>query len=500
MTFTHALSINNYGSSKFIVSASAANGTHTTIAAALTSASSGDTIFIRPGTYTEDLTLKANVNLTAYVCDAITPNVTITGKCSYTGTGNVTCSGIKFLTNGDNAIAVSGAGTGAVFLENCVVVASNATGISVTNAAKTVTLSYSTTGQTDGFKMWDMTAGALNFFHCNNANGANTVSTVSGGLLTVENSFSSTSFTLSSTAACTITNSSFDTPSNSSGWTFGGSGVQEIYNSFFRTENATPIPITIGTGTTLTVGNLTVSSANATAITEAGASTLVYSGLAFPGTGSTISVTTQTGNPFLGRVIVAGGGTGLTSATAYAILCGGTTSTGNFQSIASVGTSGQVLTSNGPAALPTFQAASSGTWSVVSGSLTNSQVKNLHGTPVQVIAAPGSGKTIEVLSSVGKLVYGGNNAFTAGASQTISLFYGTSTNVSSSTPLLTNSSITATVNRTNLNLQSGSVLVDSSTVDNVAINLYNPIATEISGNAANDNTVSYNITYRIVTI
>lgn len=54
------------------------------------------------------------------------------------------------------------------------------------------------------------------------------------------------------------------------------------------------------------------------------------------------------------------GGTGLTSTTAYAVLCGGTTSTAALQSIASVGTSGQVLTSNGAGALPTFQAAGGG--------------------------------------------------------------------------------------------------------------------------------------------
>tara|TARA_R110000868_G_scaffold112993_8_gene303718 strand:+ start:113 stop:730 length:618 start_codon:yes stop_codon:yes gene_type:complete len=52
---------------------------------------------------------------------------------------------------------------------------------------------------------------------------------------------------------------------------------------------------------------------------------------------------------------VSDGGTGATSATAYAVQCGGTTSTGAHQSIASVGTSGQVLTSNGAGALPTFQ-------------------------------------------------------------------------------------------------------------------------------------------------
>jgi hypothetical protein len=54
-------------------------------------------------------------------------------------------------------------------------------------------------------------------------------------------------------------------------------------------------------------------------------------------------------------VEVAKGGTGASSLTAYAIICGGTTGAGVVQSIASVGTSGQVLTSNGAAALPTFQ-------------------------------------------------------------------------------------------------------------------------------------------------
>lgn len=57
---------------------------------------------------------------------------------------------------------------------------------------------------------------------------------------------------------------------------------------------------------------------------------------------------------------VPAGGTGLTSATPYAVLCGGTTTTGALQYIASVGTAGQVLTSNGAGALPTMQAPSSG--------------------------------------------------------------------------------------------------------------------------------------------
>ncbi len=56
-----------------------------------------------------------------------------------------------------------------------------------------------------------------------------------------------------------------------------------------------------------------------------------------------------------GTLPVANGGSGRATHTAYAVLCGGTTTTGAQQSIASVGTSGQVLTSNGAGALPTMQ-------------------------------------------------------------------------------------------------------------------------------------------------
>jgi len=73
------------------------------------------------------------------------------------------------------------------------------------------------------------------------------------------------------------------------------------------------------------------------------------------------STTTITGTVSLGTALPVGsGGTGNATATAYAVLTGGTTSTGAFQSIASVGTTGQVLTSNGAGALPTFQAAAGG--------------------------------------------------------------------------------------------------------------------------------------------
>lgn len=52
---------------------------------------------------------------------------------------------------------------------------------------------------------------------------------------------------------------------------------------------------------------------------------------------------------------VADGGTGRSSFTPYAVICGGTTSTGQLQNVSGTGSSGQVLTSNGALALPTWQ-------------------------------------------------------------------------------------------------------------------------------------------------
>jgi hypothetical protein len=68
--------------------------------------------------------------------------------------------------------------------------------------------------------------------------------------------------------------------------------------------------------------------------------------------------TDGSGTLSFGTLGVAGGGTGLTTTTAYSVVFTGTTATGNFQASAGPGTAGQVLTSNGAGALPTFQTSS----------------------------------------------------------------------------------------------------------------------------------------------
>lgn len=66
-----------------------------------------------------------------------------------------------------------------------------------------------------------------------------------------------------------------------------------------------------------------------------------------------VDLTTQV----TGTLPVTNGGTGVASTTAYALVAGGTTSTGALQQVASLGTNGQILTSNGAGSLPTWQDA-----------------------------------------------------------------------------------------------------------------------------------------------
>ena len=79
------------------------------------------------------------------------------------------------------------------------------------------------------------------------------------------------------------------------------------------------------------------------------------------GTGTFTANTLTPTNP----VTVTYGGTGLATTTAYSVVFTGTTSTGAFQASAGPGTAGQILTSNGAGALPTFQTSAAASKSYV---------------------------------------------------------------------------------------------------------------------------------------
>lgn len=108
-------------------------------------------------------------------------------------------------------------------------------------------------------------------------------------------------------------------------------------------------------------------------------------------------------DPSFGTATVAGGGTGATSFTPYSVICAGTTSTGAFQDVSGVGTAGQVLTSNGAGALPTWQVGSSSTGIQTitgnTGGAISPTLGNVDIVGSGSIAVTGAGSTLTITNS-----------------------------------------------------------------------------------------------------
>lgn len=138
-------------------------------------------------------------------------------------------------------------------------------------------------------------------------------------------------------------------------------------------SNAAPSWSTATYPDTTTANNLLYSSATnvVASLATANNGVLITSGAGVPSISSTLPAAVQ-GNITATGALASGslaagftpvtvplGGTGNTTFTAYSVICAGTTATGTFQNVSGVGTAGQVLTSNGAAALPTWQAVAS---------------------------------------------------------------------------------------------------------------------------------------------
>lgn len=348
-TYTHALATNQFGCAAFIVDATASNGTHTTITSALAAAVSGQTIFIKPGTYTENLTLKAGVNLTAFECDGITPNVTIVGKCTFTAAGVVTMSGIRLQTNSDFCLSVTGSAASVVELLSCYINAANNTAIQFTSSSASANIvlqecqgNIATTG--------------ITFF---SASSAGTV-IIQGGLFantgnsTTANSFASTgtlqlqfvanfqsALAISSTCSFSINNSRINTASLNivAIAHTSTSALNTLYHS--ELESGTAAAMTIGAGATVVVDFLGVGSSNAAVLSGAGI--IKYGLITYTSTGSTNTVGTQTAlttQPAFG-----GGGTFVKQVRASTTTAGSTTTVIPYDdSIPQIGEGAEVLT------------------------------------------------------------------------------------------------------------------------------------------------------------
>ena len=272
---------NNFGTAKWIVSSAYSDGcTHITIASALTSASSGDTIFIRTGTYTENLTLKAGVNLVAYTVDGITPTVTIIGKLSFSSAGTVSISGIRLQTNSDNFLAVTGSAASIVNLYECYLNATNANGITYSSSSGSSGINLircSGNITTTGITAFVHTgAGVLDFRYTLWGNDGNSVtrSTVSSGVVYLTFSQIGFGVTSSSTGLFSTGFSQMSAP-NIPVLIHGGRTDSQLYFSKFYSAASTCITV----NATLTVVQCDVNSSSSPVIN--GSASLYTSNLSF---------------------------------------------------------------------------------------------------------------------------------------------------------------------------------------------------------------------------
>lgn len=497
-----------YGTAKFIVSATPGQGNYTTLAAAVTASSSGDTIFVRPGTYA-GTALKAGVNITAYTGDSdlYESNVTILGKCTFSTAGIVTISNINLKTNNDYCLSITGSAASQVQLNNCNIDANNHTAIefSSSNSSSFINLNNCTGNiDTTGIEIYSHTStGGITFNYCFfiNNGGSTTPSSNSAGLVNCHWSQFFSSFSTSSTGAFSCESCVFECAGiNTACITTAGSASGQVVR-LSRLSSGTASAISIGTGTTISCDTSVLNSSNTDVI--AGSGTLNYGAVTCEG--SSTLAGTLTVNPFT-TIPSSGGGSGITtidgdsgSITGSTVTIRANNSSNNCGSSVSFANSSSTSTLNvTDSSNNTFIGLDSGNSGVVSGGGINSTClgylsgNNLSNGSQYVFAGYGCGRYIISGSNsvgIGYLSLNGTNTsspFNVSASD-VAIGYKSMTSI-------TNSSSNVAVGQSTLqNLLTGSnnVIIGSNTGYNYSgSESYNIIiGTNINGTASESNTL-----------
>jgi hypothetical protein len=350
---------NNFGQpGKWYVHPTPGLGTHTTITAALASASSKDTIYLAAGfTFTENLTISIPVQIAALgvsTANSVT-NTIILGLVTINLGGNQSSfTNIEFAANSGNNITSSAANTSITFT-NCDFFSGGPGGNINQSGSGTWWFSYCNFEGAATTSLFTLSGTAIfNFQYCWARGFSQGSSTISSGSVLFRFCELSCLITTSSTAAITIEDCVVDNIGNNVFLTHGGTGTSFITNSYIA--SGTAAAISIGTGATLTASNLIINSTNANPITGLG--TLNYSEIEQVGTPGTFN--TSTINPLetdigtlklITPLAASSGGTGasnVSSATGTILISNGTNfvpSTATYPSTA--GTSGTILISNG---------------------------------------------------------------------------------------------------------------------------------------------------------
>ena len=130
-------------------------------------------------------------------------------------------------------------------------------------------------------------------------------------------------------------------------------------------------------------------------------------------------------------------------------------------------------------------------------SLTNAEIKALRATPKTLVSAPGANKSLEFISAVLKLNYGGTNVFTE-STDNLAVKYTNGAGVAVSQTIESGGFIDATADTQTNALAKIDAIVASSGAENQALVLHNTGDGEIGGNAGADNTIDLWVAYRVI--
>ena len=289
------VSTNKFGISDWIVDGGgiAKGATHTTIAAAFSSASSGDTIYIRPGTYAGNLTIPVGINVTSLPGNNAQGNVNIVGKLTQTATGTSTFANLQFTTNFDVILDIGGSGSIQTAFQRCSFFLVDGDGITINNASASPNFtdcSFHQTGNTlDYFNITacsTTTFAGCRFF----STGTIGTSDVDAGTVSFVNCNLHQLLTCSGAALYRFKRCSWNPNQNVTFLTTAGTGTSTIQD--LTLVSGTAAAISIGSGTTVEAQLLSIHSTNTDPIEGAG--TIVYGEVEFSDTGHGISTTTTT--------------------------------------------------------------------------------------------------------------------------------------------------------------------------------------------------------------
>lgn len=285
----------------YVVDASATNGrkgTFTTVTAAIAQAVADGfqgTIFLRAGTYTENITLPAGINLSGFTSDALSSDVVLLGTVTMTAAGTSSITGIQLKPNGSNAVVVSGANAVNLNLYYCYLNFDTQTFISLNNTNATINVLYCY-GDSTGLNAtpFSKANGTMNILFCMffNTGLSTTASTITVGNVVIRECIFHYSITTSGTGNLDARFCRFQTSQTDTTFlTHGGSVTGDVTQCIIGSGNGVAITVLAGCNQTL---NSSVIQSKATGVIT-GAGTITYSLVSFIFK-NLITTTTQVAN------------------------------------------------------------------------------------------------------------------------------------------------------------------------------------------------------------